>query len=164
MKIGGNKLVNLIALSAVVGVVVGTCGLGLSVYNTWRQRVRGPEFVISEAWVYLPRREPPLRVIALFQNIGDRMGYIRVEAARVILVDNRSFVAEFPTEWRRLFKADTQREQVFTFKEITGDIVLKGSVFKVEGVYSSHKGGVCELEIPEIKITGKIEPIPMDST
>ena len=150
-------MVDIISITAVVGAMIGTCALGLSIYNTWRHRVRGPEFVISEARVDV-RLETPLRVIALFQNTGDRMGYIRVESARVKLADNRSFVAEFPTEWRRLFKADTQIEQVFTFKEVTGDIVLKGSVFKVEGVYSSHKGGVRDLEIPEVNITGKIEP------
>ena len=42
-------MVDLISISAVVGAMIGTCALGLSVYNTWQNRVR--------TWVQVRDRE-----------------------------------------------------------------------------------------------------------
>lgn len=64
------------------GIVLGIS----SIYYTWKSnRVRGPEFVIPEAFLEskLSREDArgkiECRIMTLIQNIGDRVGYLRLK-------------------------------------------------------------------------------------
>ena len=120
-------------------ILIAVVALGLSLYNTWKQHIRGPEFNIAEARV-TQRLEDKTVLVVLIQNIGDRMGYVRWNEIIVKIGDKLiKTEAEAYREYKRLFKPDTQIEKGFTFP-IGDHIDLIGASFLAKGVYSSHEG------------------------
>jgi len=158
-------LVILIAIISFIGAFVklfelseafsiGSVGIAaLALYYT--RKVRGPDFVLTEARV-TDRTNETATVVVLIQNIGDRMGYLRWDTT-YLKVKSKIFNLRAAREYNTTFASDTQQEKGgFTF--LAGeDEDLTFGFFIAIGVYSSHEGGLKE-KVWETPLKGSLSP------
>ncbi|MFX1286078.1 MAG: hypothetical protein ACFFB5_20710 [Promethearchaeota archaeon] len=150
----------LTSIAAIGGLLLGFIALILSIYNTWHNRIRGPQFNLTEARV-TKRRHENIDVIILIQNIGDRMGYLRWERI-IIKLSNQEIESSDPLMFDWEAEPSTQTKNRLLFP-ILGVKDLAGAIFVANGVFSTHKGEMV-TEVWEVPLTGKVDPLPNNWT
>ncbi len=148
------------SIAAFGGLLLGFVALIFSIYNTWQNRIRGPQFNLTEALV-TKRRHENIDVIILIQNIGDRMGYLRWERI-IIKLSKQEIGSSSPLTFDWEAQPDTQTKKRFLFP-IPEAKDLAGAIFVANGVFSSHKGKMV-TEVWEVPLIGKIDPLPNNWT
>lgn len=111
------------------GVSIGSVGIAtLALYYT--RKVRGSDFVLTETRV-THRTEETATILALIQNVGDRMGYIRWDSTH-LKVKSKIFTLKVPREYNTTYAPDTQQEKGgFTFLVGEDEDLTDGFFFMV---------------------------------
>jgi len=144
---------NIFEMAAIGGLILSSIGLILNAINflyTWyKNRIKGPKFVFSGVWIDDPwivmddNRFASCRIMSIYQNIGDRFGYIITTSANLTVKTNNN---EFTTDrlnsrlFEHRFPPDIHIKKVFSFELpieaqnwLTAEMIVRATIYDHKG-------------------------------